>query len=371
MIKKLISLILLFALATSVFATDEKSKLAQIAQKIEDLKHSLFSTNQKKQTVADDVENADKKINQVSLKIRAIDKQIRDQSRKLTPLLTQQKQIETKLEKQRTLLVEQLQALYRMGQHGYLELLLNQQDPTLLSRMATYYQTINHAREELIKQYLQTLDELKQNQASIKSTIDELTALKSNRLAEQSDLKQQQQQRKDLLKKINQEIKTNKQRITQLETNKQQLQNVINQLEARRAYAGLSGKDFAKLKHKLPWPVKGNVTRRYGDLDGRMASNGIMISAPSDTPVHAIASGEIIFANWMRGYGNIIIISHKGGYMSLYAHNNALLKQVGDKVEPGDEIALVGNSGGFIETGLYFEIRYQGKPRNPVEWFRK
>lgn len=364
-------LILILSLSCTGFATNEKTKLQQLTAKIASLKKSLFSKTEKKQSLSDELESLDKKINLASLKVHAVQQKIRAQNKKLTPLLQQQKKLQQQLAAQRQALAKQLVAIYQTGQHSYLQLFLNQQDPSQLSRLTTYYQALNKARSKLIADFMQNLVEVKKNQQAINVVIDNLQQLKQKRVQEQKQLQQQQYARKRVLRTINQQIKSGQQRIAHLEKNKRHLQNVVNNLNAQKAYAKLAGVSFYRLRHKLPWPVKGRITRHYRQpYDGRLLSNGVFISAPENDSVRAIASGQVIFANWLRGYGNMLIISHKGDYMTLYAHNNALLVQVGDKINPGEQIALVGNSGGLVKPGLYFEIRYKGKTRDPAIWCR-
>ncbi|WP_157669684.1 murein hydrolase activator EnvC [Chitinibacter sp. GC72] len=130
-----------------------------------------------------------------------------------------------------------------------------------------------------------------------------------------------------------------------------------------------AGAKFASLKGKLSLPVKGVVIGRFGAPRGEGGSwKGLMIKAGSGQSVHAIASGRIVFADWLRGFGNLLIIDHGSGYMSLYGANESVLKRVGDTVKPGDVIATVGNSGGMAESGVYFEIRQNSRPLDPLQW---
>ncbi|MCD9034019.1 peptidoglycan DD-metalloendopeptidase family protein, partial [Luteimonas sp. Y-2-2-4F] len=122
----------------------------------------------------------------------------------------------------------------------------------------------------------------------------------------------------------------------------------------------------------LGWPVSGALLAGYGARmpDGR-PSSGVLIGAAAGTPVKAVAEGTVVFAEWMTGYGNIVIVDHGNGHMSLYAHNDAVLRQVGDRVQRGDTLASVGNSGGQGQPALYFELRRDGKPVDPSTWLQR
>ena len=127
--------------------------------------------------------------------------------------------------------------------------------------------------------------------------------------------------------------------------------------------------NFAQLKGRLRLPTRGVVTNRFGGRRQEGSTwKGLFIRAAADSEVKAIASGRVVFADWMRGFGNLMIVDHGGNYLSIYGNNDSLQKQVGDSVEGGDAIAAVGNSGGNPESGLYFELRFQGEPLDPLRW---
>ena len=360
--------ILIIIVTTNIFAA-QPSELEKIAAKIISLKKYLTEKRAKKDSLTTELSAAEKKISYANLRIRNIDEKIKQQQRALSPLQSKQKQYQAKLNTQQQQLAKQLRTAYQMGQHSYLQLFLSQQQPSDIDRLSVYYRAINQARSELIQQFTQNLKRVKNNQLAINNKLNALQQLKNKRVVAEQQLIQQQRQRKQLLGRISAQIKTSQQRVTQLQADKQHLQKVVDNLNVEKTYQKFTGVSFANLRHRLPWPVDGHVTRKYGQLyDGRLISNGVFIIAPLDSPVRAVAAGKVIFANWLRGYGNMIIISHGGGYMTLYAHNNSLFKQVGDAVKPGEEIAIVGNSGGLTDPGLYFEIRYRGKTRDPALW---
>jgi septal ring factor EnvC (AmiA/AmiB activator) len=361
-------LVLLLFLAQSVLGQSNFS-LEKINAKIANLQHQLLKKQESKSSLAVDLAALEGKINQGNNQLRQLDKETRAQNALLEPLIAQQTQLENQVTQERNLLAKQLQASYELGEHGFLEILLSGQDPEQLSRMLIYYQSINAARAELIANYLKSLAAVKANRRILNDSLAKLNQLRASQMQQQTNLKSQTQSRSQLLQQINQQIKTNKQRIARLEIDKKKLEQVVSHLNINKNYAGLSGISFEKLKGRLPWPTMGKITRSYGQIyDERLISNGVFIAAPEGTSVRAVASGQVIFADYLRGYGNLLILSHKGGYMTLYAHNNALFKKVGENVEPGDELGLTGNSGGLADTGLYFEIRYQGKARDPAKW---
>lgn len=366
---RLIQFILLSCLLCSTAYAESPSALQKLSQKIKQLKAYVLRDQTKKDDLQTQLKTLEKQIAVVNRKVYNVDKKITAQHKQLLDLQRQQVKLEAHLQTQRTALAKQLRALYQMGGHGALQIILSQQQPSDFTRMSTYYQSLNQARQQRITNFLASLNALKQNQIDINDVLAKLESLRKQRLAEQKVFSQKSRNRTVLLSSINKRISSQQQKISQLEANKKHLQKVVTNIAAEKPYTISSGKSFSSLKHKLPWPVQGRLTRAYGDLyDGRLKSTGVFITAAMNKPVRAIATGTVVFSKWLRGYGNLIIVSHKGGYMSLYGHNSTNLAMVGDNIRPGQEIALVGNSGGLVSPGLYFEIRYKGRTKNPALW---
>jgi septal ring factor EnvC (AmiA/AmiB activator) len=361
--------VLLFCCVSGGYASS--GALDKINAKLLTLKNYLLHKQTKKNGLQTELSQIETQISQANLRVYHANKKISQQQKHLTPLQRKQAELQQQLIVQREALTEQLRAAYQMGQHTSLQLFLSQQSPSDVSRMASYYQALNQARTQRINAYLQSLQDIKTNQTNISGVLLKLQSLKAKRLQEQKVLQQKSRNRKVLLTKLTRQIKTSQQRIATLTANKKHLQHVVDNLAVSTPAPPSTGQDFASLKHRLRWPVKGKIIRKYGQIyDGRLHSNGVFFSAALNTPVQAVAGGEVIFANWLRGYGNMVIVSHRGGYMTLYGHNNSILVTVGQTVNAGDQIALAGNSGGLANSGMYFEVRYRSKTRNPALWCR-
>ena len=186
-------------------------------------------------------------------------------------------------------------------------------------------------------------------------------------------MQRDKQKRRLVLARFDSEIKQKGQRLAQLEEDRQQLEDLLEELRRQETPSMPDSGAFAGRQGTLPWPVKGKVSARFGTPrdSGKLKWQGIMIDTHEGADVRAVAPGTGGFADWMRGYGLLLIIDHGDGYMSLYGQNQALHKNAGDPVADGETIASVGDSGGRNSNGLYFEIRYQGKPSNPLAWLRK
>ena len=263
---------------------------------------------------------------------------------------------------------------YKLGNEESIKLLLNQEDPETISRTLKYYDYFLRARTAKLDHYRETLLSLKQVETSI---LDRQIQLSTNRLSlkrQQEQLAQQLQQRLQVLSQLNKKISNSKQQLNKLNTERSKLESVLKSLEQGIAKLSLPSTDepFKVRKGMLPWPVSGRLSKYFGSTrTANIRWNGWLLKANEGTPVHAIHYGRIIFSDYLRGHGLLTIIDHGDGYMSLYAHNQVLLKETGEWVLPNETIAKVGNTGGQKDHALYFEIRHNGKPTNPKRWLAK
>jgi len=260
---------------------------------------------------------------------------------------------------------------YRMGHQSPLVVLLNQQDPAVVERNLRYNDYFLQARIKKIQEYQSTVSRLNLAEQALQQTLADLRE-QYRALAQQQNLLQvQRQERERTLRALRGQIKSKSDSLTQLTRDRAALGKVI--AAARATMSRLpTPKDyqfFAQAKGGLPWPVQGKLQNRFGSLrNGSLRWDGVMIAVPSGTPVNVIHAGRVVYADWLSGLGLLMIVDHGGGYMSLYAHNAVLLKQVGEWIRSGDTIARSGDSGDEQVPGLYFEIRYQGEPVDPARW---
>jgi septal ring factor EnvC (AmiA/AmiB activator) len=306
-------------------------------------------------------------------------------------------ELENRKLSQQQLLNNELKLLYQKGTHDAAKQWLSQQDPEKLQRLNYYHYQLQQARLQKLQAYKQTLNEQASAQAHLLTAQQALTDSHAALLAQQQVLTQQRQQRQTLIKQIQQQSQQNQHQLSQLQNEQNDLQNLLEQLlnarqqaeQKRKAAQRLLSKQSPlqqneqtknddhgapnPLKGKLPWPTKGKVIANYGSKrDGLDLSwKGIFIDAPEGNKVLAVESGEIIFANWLRGYGLLCIIDHGDGILSLYGHNKVITRKLGEQVKANEVIAEVGNSGGLEQSGLYFEIRQQGRAINPLAWLKK
>ncbi|MCI0401113.1 MAG: peptidoglycan DD-metalloendopeptidase family protein, partial [Gammaproteobacteria bacterium] len=273
-------------------------------------------------------------------------------------------------------LARQIRAAYMIGQHDFLKLLLNQKDPSALGRTLVYYEYHSRASADRIALAKDTLNTLTSIEEGIKRETDALQKLRSEQLHNIDRVKAHQVARKQLIARLHDELDRHGEEVTRLRTDERRLEALVKSLgEVEQTLGELPDtvEPFASLKGKLAWPVDGKVVTHFGSptQDAMLTRQGVFIRASSGEELRAINHGRVVYAEWFRNLGLLIIVDHGEGYMSIYGHNQSLYKSVGDWVEAGEVIASVGNTGGQSESGLYFEIRHDGEPQNPALWCRR
>ncbi len=370
---------MLISLPQTGFAV-KKEDMSQYQGRLKILQHSIAKIQQylkgnrkKRSSVVTELQQLEQKISINTEKINILSKNITTIKQRQKKLEGEKKQLDKQLLSQKTLLIEQIRTAYSMGQQQQLKMLLNQQNPAEAGRTLVYFSYLNRAREQQIQHFLQTIEQKKQTTLQLQQTLSALkTAL--NAQQKRKKLRQRQRlQRKKLVRRLNHRIQNQESTLSDLESSRSRIENLLQSLGELLADipAGPSAeKPFKDQKGHLPWPVNGPLLARFGEPKhrGGLKWNGVVIAANYGTPVRVISHGRIAFADWLQGFGFITIVDHGDGYMSLYGQSESLLKQVGDWVQAGEIIAMAGDSGGQSYSGVYFAIRFHGKPVNPKLW---
>ena len=356
--------------------------------------------------------------------LRNLETQISHQKQNLEKIHVEIKALNVDLLKQNDELSGQIKTMYAMGNKERLKLLLNQENPILSSRMLAYYDYLSARRVNQLNNVTQSLHRLEELKLQNEKGTSELDRNLAQRKSEQVAVDSLRKKRSELLSQVSPDILSNEQQLNRLKDSESELKNLLNSLQnsssdlndeiikarAQRkerleaedaAFVApkmvdedttpevsikkeensgesvkLSGvtnfpalqNDFTALKGDLPWPVKGELIQKFGSAREEGKLDGVLIAAPEGTEIQSITDGKIVYADWMRGYGLLIIVDHGKGYISLYAFNQSLYKKIGDVVNAGDVIASVGLSGGRNQASLYFGIRKKGKAVDPMEW---
>ncbi|MDH5472114.1 MAG: peptidoglycan DD-metalloendopeptidase family protein [Gammaproteobacteria bacterium] len=375
----IVSLLSAFLATTSlVRAEDEdhidyKNKLEDVRAKIARVLGNLNETQNQRNNIKDQLQKLERKIAKTSKNLRQIRRKQANSKKTLKQLNTDLTELKLKLSQQKDILSRQIRSAYAMGQQAHLKMVLNQQQPTEMGRAMIYFNYLNTARTQQIYDFLDSIDKKQKLEIAIIATNQELEQLAKQSLDQKQSLTGDRTNRKQLLAKLNEDINNQKLTLSELENSRNRIESLLSSLGELLADIPNETqleKPFSDLKGKMPWPVKGKFLAHFGDSrnQGDLTWNGVVIKSAYGTPVRAINYGRVAFADWLQGFGFITIIDHDNEYMSLYGHNQALYKEVGDWVEAGEIIATVGDSGGQEHSGLYFEIRFQGKPINPDSW---
>jgi septal ring factor EnvC (AmiA/AmiB activator) len=289
--------------------------------------------------------------------------------------LTAEREIQSSvLARERDQLGAQIRAAYRSGRNDFIKLLLNQEDPALVGRTLAYHDQFNRARAGNIGRIGAVVARLETVERGIAEETSELEALRTLESARVGELKARRESRAEVMARLQEHIAARDRELQMLKRNERDLVNLLDRLGEETTLVESFEKlpPFTALKGNLSWPVKGEIAERFGAprKGGRLRAQGVTISAPAGSDVRAVSAGMVIFADWFRNLGLLIIVDHGEGYMSLYGHNEALEKKAGDMVAVDEVISRVGDTGGQSETTLYFEIRENGAPVDPALWCR-
>jgi len=349
---------------------ETNQKLNDVKDAISQQKTTIKKTSNQRGALERKLKADDLAIAKVAKKINITQQEQQSTQKELVKLSKQKRQLSKEKKQQEQVLAKQLRAAYSTGHHDYLKLMLNQEKPASVQRTVTNYQYLNNARMKEIDNFKQTLDKLLLVTEQHQQQSIVLKELEQKQVIQKAAFEVNKKQRSKTISLLSKELINSKQLLTKLVEEEENLISALQQLaELSKPEENLEG--LSKLKRKLSWPVKGRINRSFGSQkQGFLKWKGVLMGAPVGRQVKNIHSGTVLFADWLKGYGLVTVIDHGQGYMSLYGHNQTLLKSVGERVETGEPIALVGQSGGQQRPGLYFEIRYRGQAVNPKKWCR-
>ncbi|MDO3388552.1 peptidoglycan DD-metalloendopeptidase family protein [Gilvimarinus sp. SDUM040013] len=367
-------ILLLSVSAQPIFAADDAAeyqrKLEVLQENIDKLKRELEQVKTERGELQNELEESETEIDQLENKVDNLNEEIEEQDENLQTMQQRQRNLNRQRAGQKRQIAQQVRSAYQNGPQSPLKILLNQESPERLSRLNTYHDYLLKARNEKLERYLATLTEIKTLTPKVRASRDALAQQRKQLSLRQRQLQGQQQKRATTLEKLAGIIASKDAKLAADQENQARLSALLQEMTATLGTSFANNSPFSRLQGKLPWPAEGRIRHGYGSdrVGNQLAWEGMVIEAQNGAPVVAVHSGVVIFADYLRGHGLLLIIDHGEGYMSLYAHNQTLLKRPGERVASGEAIARVGNSGGQNYSGLYFEIRHQGRPTNPRPW---
>ncbi|MBS0359417.1 MAG: peptidoglycan DD-metalloendopeptidase family protein [Proteobacteria bacterium] len=356
----------------STTINQKSQQLNTIKTQINQLQKNLSVTQDKRDGLNQELKKTEIEIGNITNELSTLEQNVQKQNSSLAQVLSSQKKQQQQLDDQRALLAQQIRAHYTLGREETIKILLNQQNLSQLNRITLYYQHIYDARKKSLLKIQKTLDELNQTQQKMTQIKESLEFLKQQKELKHNTILEKQTLQKNFVSALNKKITSEGSQLKELEKDKKSLEELISRMRLLSLANYQPGVPFSKLRQKLIWPVKGPIITRYGDrlAHSFIKSNGLKIKAHEGQEVRSVYSGKVLFADWLRGFGLLIILDHGQGYMTLYANNKNLYKKPNEIVQAGELIATAGHSGGNNENGLYFEIRKNGKPENPKHWLK-
>ena len=387
--RKLIFCFLFGALVSYGHAEDlqTSNELNKVESDISEVKQDMQRLSQQKDNLLNLLADIEKHYGEIAALLKTLQIQIEQKRQSLDNIRQDMQVYQKEIDKLSKELAGQIRAAYAMGQKEKLKLLLNQQDPTLSSRMMVYFNYFNKERLKKLTEIEAAVQRLDQLDKQKKTETELLEQDLEQKKSEQAALDEARKQRNELLVQIGNDFSSSEQQLTQLQESQNRLKSLMASLpiteeelavdaeQAKELSSPIENSselksDFSTLKGKLPWPVRGRLSQKFGSPRSEGTWDGVLIDASEGMEIKAVTRGKVVYAEWLRGYGLLTIIDHGQGYMTLYAFNQSLYKRIGDTVEAGDVIASVGQSGGRSQAGLYFGIRKKGVPIDPLEWCR-
>lgn len=381
---RFLSLVWCSLLISGAASASQQEELENLRQRIAAMQSEITKTSESKSEAADALRTSELAISDSNRKLAGLAEQQHEADLKLNALQTQQQQLSQNLSRQKVLLEKLLYQQYVGGKHEYLKLILDNQDPNKVARDLQYFQYIARNRAAWLESLRSNLNALNSVSQEVHTQSETLEKLRTEQATQKEKLKQDQRERLQVLGQVSKQLTLQRREVTRLQHDENGLAKLVSKIAEMLAKPKskslfhndnipdnrFDGKPFVQLQGRLALPVKGDITNHFGATrpDSTVIWKGLFIRAASGQTVKAVAAGRVVFADWLRGFGNLIIVDHGNAYMSLYGNNETLYKQVGDELRGGDTIATVGNSGGNADSGLYFELRHESKPLDPMKW---
>lgn len=360
--------------AAGVGAEAKEAELRQIRGRIESIRKTLHTDAERRDSLAVQLKSAELEIQSAREQLSEVrTKRVATEGR-LKELQSERSDTEQQVARQRDALARELRLAYVNGREEQLKLLLNQSDPSLAARTMAYYGYLSRARTARITSINEHLAHLDLLAEKISTEADRLKAIEQDNAREVRALAGARDRRARTLEQIKSKLNTKTEELAKLEREARALEKLVEELRrAIEEFPDLADLPFQRVKGKLPWPVKGSLLARFGQLraGGPLRWQGILIGATRGTQVRAPYAGRVVYADWLPGLGLLIVLDHGGGYMSLYGHNEQLYRRVGDRVAAGEALAAVGDAAGVGKPALYLEIRKGRQTVDPLQWLAK
>lgn len=361
--------------STAMAQQDEQAareQLDAIGQEIDAMAKRLSATDQARNSAQHELREVETELAQTHQRLDQLQAERRQLADETTQLRQHRERLEGERDAQYAALGQQLAALYRLGPTPQLKLLLNQSDPAELDRMQAYLNRLTQARQQRLTDIARLDTALVDTEQALAERQTRLDALADELEAQSALLARRTEERRSVVTTLDDRYESEADRLADLSQSREQAEQQLRAIQAELARLAepTPTTNITRTQGDLPWPVQGSITASFQRRNG-VHYNGIVIQASEGTAVTAVHSGRVVFADWMRGFGNLLIIDHGDQIMTLYAHLQQFSARPGQQVSRGDEIGRVGSSGGQASPSLYFEVRHSGEPINPQRWIAR
>ncbi len=362
------------ALHAAADINDTSEQLSQLKEQIDAIQARLDASEVERDSLQKDLRDIDLQIGASDIKAEKLSREKRALEERVQALEEESRSLRADQEAREQLIQQSIQRMWAMQQGGELRVWLGDQRPQDAARHMTYLQILVEDQRVLINEYQRGLEKIERNVLSLAEAQNQLALQIAAQGSLKQELAEQRNTRQQTLQAINAQVSNDEQQLSKLRLDQQRLNQLFEELASVMPEPTLAPavQPFAALRGTLSMPVSGVPSNQFGTRrNADIRWQGWLIPAAEGEPIRAVHAGRVIYADWLRGQGLLIVIDHNDGWLTLYAQNHSLMRQVGDRVIAGDVIARAGASGGRDVTGLYFEIRQQGQPVDPAQWIRR
>jgi septal ring factor EnvC (AmiA/AmiB activator) len=375
------------AFPCQAFPAEPSADLKALRARIEALRGAIAGTEDARSEAREELRESEQSISQANRDLRELAKRREAARAELRALAVRKSASESEISQRERDLGAMLAANYRQGEPNHLRLLLSGVDPNQTARDLHYVAHIIRSQVTMMEGIRGNLAALREIEAEHVENTRQIAEIENKQKSRRAELVEQQAVRRKVLDRVSAQLRAQQREVKSLERDQTRLSRLVEEIgkviattpaprgrvNEKLPDSSNLAKSFASLKGSLRLPIRGVLGNRYGSsrADGGPSWKGLFIKAPAGEEVRAVASGRVVFAEWMRGFGNLLILDHGTDFLSIYGYNESLLKGVGDEVLPGDAVATVGASGGSQESGLYFEMRHEGKAFDPEKWLAR
>lgn len=367
----------------------KREELSHVKKELDRERKQAQRVAQKERTLSEELDRIDRELQQKGRELKELQVKLKIGTERLQTTQRDIKLTRTHLDQLQDLFRRRVRAIYKQGRYGYVQALLSSEDLSGAERRIRYLATIANQDQRMVAAYTATLQTLGTQQAELERSKAELTLGQKTVTEKREEILEQKYARRVLLAKVQEEKKGHLAAVRELELAARELQSLIGRLQQQRRLqigraphpapsrtTGLTEEpngSFASLKGRLPWPTAGVLASTFGRKEHARYrtvtfNHGIEINAPDGQKIASVSDGVVLYADWFKGYGRLIVLDHGEGYYTVYAHAAEILVKVGDQVAKGQTIGSVGSSGSVTGSQLYFEVRYRGGPQDPVAW---